>query len=298
MGNADIASRWAPRYMAWMALGGTLKRIPQDIIHQVEATKVFGQRRPNLHFLLGAEARRQTCLKLAAGLCAIMLPDKNSGHYYDYAAFENGNEPQFLPAVQRERHALSWRPSPTATCGSTSARNTARLWSASTAWSGFCAPGGGDGTSREGPMSAIVALYYGDSYPADAPVLDPDQGHSDGDSAGYHQTEREPIPRVLPATLRSPRRRRGSRGPQSRPSFHMPDCSEAVSSTSRRRTEQGSKVMWTLKGETEAMKDNIARWSLRGGIASGDVRLQLPPRRCRPRTAQAVLQPVPAPEVT
>src|SRR5262245_21466661 len=52
-GGVDAVG-WASRYMAWMALGGTLKRIPQDIIHQVEATKVLGQQRLNLELVPGS----------------------------------------------------------------------------------------------------------------------------------------------------------------------------------------------------------------------------------------------------
>ena len=132
MGNANVASAWAPRYMAWMALGGTLKRIPQDIIHQVEATKVFGQQRPNLHHLLGAENASANMLKLAAGLCAVILPDKSSGHYYHYAAFETAASRSSTRRSTRTTRP-SWTRSLTATCGSTSARNTVRLSSASTA---------------------------------------------------------------------------------------------------------------------------------------------------------------------
>src|SRR5678815_369924 len=74
VGGID-APGWGSRYMAWMALGGTLKRIPQDIIHQVEATKVLGQPRPNLELIPGSGEASANMLNLAKGLCAVVLPD-------------------------------------------------------------------------------------------------------------------------------------------------------------------------------------------------------------------------------
>ena len=56
MPDMNVALSWASRYMAWMTLGGTLKIIPQDIIHLVEATKVFGAVAAKPEFL----ARRQS----------------------------------------------------------------------------------------------------------------------------------------------------------------------------------------------------------------------------------------------
>ena len=46
----------------------------------------------------------------------------------------------------------------------------------------------------------------------------------------------------------------------------MPDCPKPFLEVNE---QNKSKVMWTLLNETEALKDNIARWSLRGGIATG-----------------------------
>ena len=39
---------WGSRYMAWMALGGTLKRIPQDILQLVAATPILGHPRDEI----------------------------------------------------------------------------------------------------------------------------------------------------------------------------------------------------------------------------------------------------------
>jgi hypothetical protein len=76
--------------MAWMALGGTLKLIPQNIIHQVEATRVLGVQRTNLHQLPDAENASANMLSLAKGLCSVVLPDP-IGHYYtESSVWTNG----------------------------------------------------------------------------------------------------------------------------------------------------------------------------------------------------------------
>jgi mono/diheme cytochrome c family protein len=261
MGQADVASRWAPRYMAWMALGGTLKRIPQDIIHQVEATKVFGQQRPNLHHLLGAEAASANMLKLAAGLCAIMLPDKNSGHYYDYAAFENGSEPQFYPPFNANDtpflDMVADRDMWMHLCTQYSPV-VVRVYGVS----GFAPPG--DGIPAKGDVG-IVALYYGDSYPTDAPVLDQNRVIQ----TGIQPDISKPNANLYPACFQPPSDPQAAAwvaGTAIKTKFHMPDCPKAFLDVN---AQNQSKVMWTLRGETDAMKDNIARWSLRGGIATG-----------------------------
>jgi len=61
-----------------MALGGTLKRIPQDILHLVAATPIFGQKRENIDALPGATDATGNMLNLAKGLCAIVLPAPTS----------------------------------------------------------------------------------------------------------------------------------------------------------------------------------------------------------------------------
>ena len=73
-GDMRVADLWASRYMAWMALGGTLKRIPQDIIHLVAATPVLGQVRDNLSQLPGATDPTGNMLNLAKALCSLVLP--------------------------------------------------------------------------------------------------------------------------------------------------------------------------------------------------------------------------------
>ena len=256
-------SAWAPRYMAWMALGGTLKRIPQDIIHQVEATKVFGQQRPNLHHLLGAENASANMLKLAAGLCAIILPDKSSGHYYHYAAFENGSEPQFYPPFNANDtpflDTVADRDMWFHLCTQYSPV-VVRVYGVS----GFAPADPQTGSSAKGHVN-IVALYYGDSYPTDAQVLDQNKVIQ----TGIQPDLSKPNANLYPACFQppsDPQQAAWVAGTAIKTKFHMPDCPKPFLEVNE---QNKSKVMWTLLNETEALKDNIARWSLRGGIATG-----------------------------
>ena len=73
--NAAVADKWASRYMPWMTLGGTLQLIPQDVINQVQATTILGERRQNLNNLPPVESASANMLNLAKGLCAVVLPD-------------------------------------------------------------------------------------------------------------------------------------------------------------------------------------------------------------------------------
>ena len=77
-GDRAVADQWASRYMAWMALGGTLKRIPQDILHLVASTPIFGHKRDNIGSLPGATDATGNMLNLGKGLCAIVLPAPTS----------------------------------------------------------------------------------------------------------------------------------------------------------------------------------------------------------------------------
>jgi mono/diheme cytochrome c family protein len=96
-GNLATASTWASRYMAWMALGGTTKRIPQDIIQLVAATPIFGYARPSRGTIPGADDATGNMLNLAKGLCAFVLPSPHDNLYgYRNAALKNGL-PDFYP---------------------------------------------------------------------------------------------------------------------------------------------------------------------------------------------------------
>lgn len=62
------------RYMAWMALGGTLQHIPLDIVHQVEVTRILGVPRPHPQNLGDNAQVSANMLNLAKGLCSVVLP--------------------------------------------------------------------------------------------------------------------------------------------------------------------------------------------------------------------------------
>jgi mono/diheme cytochrome c family protein len=80
-GDMSAANLWASRYMAWMALGGTLKRIPQDILHLVISTPMLGYHRDNILSIPGSTDSTGNMLNLAKGLCAMMLPAPTSSIY-------------------------------------------------------------------------------------------------------------------------------------------------------------------------------------------------------------------------
>jgi mono/diheme cytochrome c family protein len=97
-GNVDVASLWASRYMAWMALGGTTKRIPQDIIQLVAATPTLGYARPSRSLIPGADDATGNMLNLAKGLCAFVLPSPIDGLYgYQHAALTKGKKDIYPP---------------------------------------------------------------------------------------------------------------------------------------------------------------------------------------------------------
>jgi mono/diheme cytochrome c family protein len=85
-GDMSGAMLWGSRYMAWMALGGTLKRIPQDIIQLVASTPTLGVLRPNLSEIPGASDPTGNMLNLAKGLCAYVLPAMTDKGIEDYVA--------------------------------------------------------------------------------------------------------------------------------------------------------------------------------------------------------------------
>jgi hypothetical protein len=83
-GDKKAADTWASRYMAWMALGGTLKRIPQDVLHLVTTTPILGHPRVNIGQLPGASDPTGNMLNMAKGLCSMVLPTPTSDGLPDY----------------------------------------------------------------------------------------------------------------------------------------------------------------------------------------------------------------------
>jgi mono/diheme cytochrome c family protein len=64
------AEDWAGRYIAWMALGGTEKRIPQAILNNVGASEVLGVRR----FMREAGVSSPNMLQSAQQICRNSIP--------------------------------------------------------------------------------------------------------------------------------------------------------------------------------------------------------------------------------
>ncbi|HXU04291.1 MAG TPA: hypothetical protein VN903_25195, partial [Polyangia bacterium] len=96
-GDRQTASRWASRYMAWMALGGTTKRIPQDIIQLVAATPTLGYARPSRSAIPGADDATGNMLNLAKGLCAFVLPSPIDGLYDAQVPLKSGTPSEYPP---------------------------------------------------------------------------------------------------------------------------------------------------------------------------------------------------------
>lgn len=146
---------WAARYMAWMALGGTLVRIPEALLNIVATTRVLGvQRSPKLPVTASPNM-----LRLAQGLCMQTLLPAESGAAakLDDYFFQHGT--------------FDWSES----TGLIDANADAQMWSR------LCALGNRavvrvpfvrDWNDVKPEISPVFSLYYADGYPADAPVLD------------------------------------------------------------------------------------------------------------------------------
>ena len=77
LGGGLTAKDLAARYMAWMALGGTAKHLPPDVLTEVSDTPVLGQYRQNL-----AEQGTPDMLRVGLDLCEeIASSDPNATRY-------------------------------------------------------------------------------------------------------------------------------------------------------------------------------------------------------------------------
>ena len=187
-------------------------------------------------------------------------------------------EPSFYPPFNANDTPLIDTHRRSRDVASHSARSTARPSSASTACRSFS-------TAREKHRRHRGALLRRRLSGRRADPR-PGQGGSDRDS-GPTRTS------IRPASSRPPipTRRRGSRERRSR-------RSSTCRTVPRRSSRTKSKVMWTRLFQTDDMKDNVARWSLRGGIATGMAVFSYLHSGGAQRHDQAVLQPVPASEVS
>jgi len=155
---------WAARYMAWMALGGTLIHVPDALLNIVATTPVVGVRRSR-HL---AATVSPNMLKLAQALCAQVLVPDDAGesprldeNFFGHGRFDWSNQTGLIDV---NGDAQMWQ-----TLCSMGNRTVVRVpWV--TNW----------GAVAQVPPSIVPSqsLYYGDggAYPASAPVLD-DRGH-------------------------------------------------------------------------------------------------------------------------
>jgi len=240
---------WASRYMAWMALGGTLKRIPQDIIHQVEATKVLGRTRPNLQLIPGSAEASANMLNLAKGMCAVVLPDFHAASYYynQYQEFTAGLDlqpyPPFeapdTPFIRSNADKEMWLH----LCSQFSPP-VVRIYEVT----------GSASESSDSRSVALTSIYYADGYPSTAPVLD----HKKQVVNGVHRENYYPACVKMPASAADASWLQHT---QVWTKVHMPPCPDEFINT--------GKLMWSIKFNTQSMNDNLTKWDLRGAIATG-----------------------------
>jgi hypothetical protein len=148
------ADDWSARYLAWMTLGGTQRRLPPALLNIVAATRVFGATRASNQI---SPTGTPNMLKLAQELCLNVLPAVGSS--YD------------LGTLFKDGH-LSWGDQ----TGLIDVNGDAEMWLR------LCAVGNRrivrvpfvtDWKTLTKPILAPQeSLYFADAYPADAPVLD------------------------------------------------------------------------------------------------------------------------------
>jgi hypothetical protein len=153
-----------------MALGGTLKRIPQDIIHLVAATPVLGHLRDNLSTVPGATDPTGNMLNLAKGLCSIVLPEPTSGSLPGFVevlpAFDNFStidSPYYPPYNHDGSPFIASNYDREMWLHLCSDFNPQVIRVYGTA---FAAQPGHDQTVR------LLQMYYANDFPAGAPVWD------------------------------------------------------------------------------------------------------------------------------
>jgi mono/diheme cytochrome c family protein len=238
-GEVATAAKWGSRYMAWMALGGTTKRIPQDIIQLVAATRIVGVSRPGLSFIPGARDPTGNMLNLAKGLCTEILPSPT--------------EQTFLGAFDKGAHFPPTEEYPPYNTGH--AHLIATNYDKEM-WVHFCSDFSPQilrvyGQLNPGPdpnsEKSLVAMYYAKDYPADKLVWD----HQKKRQMGVQPANLYPAcldaslipPAVLPALP------------------DMPVCDAGFL--------QNGKLLWKRLGDKAQYADNVELWKLRGAIATG-----------------------------
>jgi mono/diheme cytochrome c family protein len=150
---------YGARYMAWMALGGTDKQIPKNLLSIVATTPVLGQRRGR------APQGSPNMLDLAQQLCEDVLPASPnvSRATLDNLIFRYGTldlSRDVTDLIGKNGDAENWL----RLCSLNNRQVVRALAPWVTSWSLVSDPG----------KLAVTAinLYWGDNYPATAPVLD------------------------------------------------------------------------------------------------------------------------------
>jgi hypothetical protein len=196
-------------------------------------------------------------------MCAIILPDQRSSHYYAYATFSGGLEPLYYPPFNATDtpliDSIADREMWLHLCTQFSPA-VVRVYGISN----FTPPSLPDRPTASGTVE-IVALYYADGYPATADVLDQDKVVQ----KGIH-----PEKNLYPACFYAPSdpdEAAWVAGTAIRTKLHMPDCPAGFVQDPKKPIQGNppSNLMWKRLFQTDDMKDNVARWSLRGGIATG-----------------------------
>lgn len=164
--NGETTARdWAARYMSWMALGGTQRKIPAVVLGQVARTEVSGRER-EMPLLSDFDANMLSSARQACRLVIPMIPDQ--------------------APVGAGRSQFAIRPSQTALIEE---NGDAELWQR------VCSYG-------NVPIVRVISFfadtsnvifspthYRGDAYPAGAPV---------GDHLGYTKTGLDPKTNFFP----------------------------------------------------------------------------------------------------
>jgi mono/diheme cytochrome c family protein len=145
---------WASRYLSWMTLGGTQRRLPPALLNIVAATRVFGQSRASNQI---SPTGSPNMLKLAKELCLNVLPAVSAN--YD------------LSTLFKDGH-LSWGDQ----TGLIDVNGDAEMWMRLCGLNNrqvVRVPYVTQWTASTKPMLAPQeSLWFADAYPATAPVLD------------------------------------------------------------------------------------------------------------------------------
>ena len=153
------AEDWAGRYLAWMALGGTKRRLPESILNIVGTTRVLGEQRASNRF--ESKAGTANMLTTAQELCRHVLPATRSA--VDLSALLRTGTFDWdasTALIARNGDADLWQ----RLC-SVDNRPIVRVVHLYGPWKP-------DTTTRDLKLDPVESLYWADAYPATAPALD------------------------------------------------------------------------------------------------------------------------------